>query len=163
MRERPGRARPEARRLSASRDLTVARAAARSGAPGGWQTLLFVVVALAAPACRPRVADPAPAPPPPAEAPHAWPRTVAEAVALKLRTMPDGEKATIRGMPRERVQDLYHGFQMLHRADFGLGEGNEALLASCGSVRMPAEECMRVILDALWVALQGHDPSSGHA
>ena len=73
--------------------------------------------------------------------------------------MSEGDKAAIRGMPRDRVQDLYHGFQMLHRADFGLGEGNDALLASCGSVRMPAEECMRVILDALWVALQGHDPS----
>jgi hypothetical protein len=93
------------------------------------------------------------------EAPAAWPRTVAEAVDLKLRTMSEGDKASIRAMPRDRVQDLYHGFQMLHRADFGLGEGNDALLASCGSVRMPAEECMRVILDALWVALQGDDLS----
>lgn len=96
-------------------------------------------------------------PPPSAEASPAWPRTVAEAVDLKLRTMSNADKAAIRGMPRERVQDLYHGFQMLHRADFGLGEGNDALLASCGSVRMPAEECMRVILDALWVALQDPD------
>jgi hypothetical protein len=93
----------------------------------------------------------------------AWPRTVAEAVELKLRTMSDGDKANIRAMPRERVQDLYHGFQMLHRADFGLGEGNDALLESCGSTRMPAEECMRVILDALWLALQGHDPSYDRA
>ena len=68
--------------------------------------------------------------------------------------MSDADKAAIRGMPRERVQDLYHGFQMQYRADFGLGEGNDALLASCGSIQMPAEECMRVILDALWVALQ---------
>ncbi len=71
--------------------------------------------------------------------------------------MSDADKATMRALPRERVQDLYHGFQMLHRAEFGLGDGNEALLASCGSVRMPAEECMRVILDAVWLALQGMD------
>ena len=96
-----------------------------------------------------------------ASAASAWPRTVAEAVELKLRTMSEAEKAAIRGTPRDRVQDMYHGFQMLHRADFGLSEGNDSLLASCGSVRMPAEECMRVILDALWLALQGHDPSQG--
>lgn len=69
--------------------------------------------------------------------------------------MSDAEKASIRQMARDRVQDAYHGFQMMHRADFGLGEGNDDLLASCGSVRMPAEECMRIILDALWLALQG--------
>jgi len=84
-----------------------------------------------------------------------WPRTVAEAVDLELRTMSDGEKAALRAVSRERVQDAYHGFQMMHRAHFGLGEGNDELLASCGSVRMPAEDCMRIILDALWVALQG--------
>ena len=106
-------------------------------------------------ACRP------PAPPPSASTSSGtgvasgWPRTVAEAVELKLRTMSDGEKSALRQTPRDRVQDAYHGFQMLHRADFGLSEGNEQLLASCGSVRMPAEECMRIILDALWVALQG--------
>jgi hypothetical protein len=107
----------------------------------------------AAVACHP------PSPPPSPAAPGAtiesgWPRTVAQAVELKLRTMSDGEKAALRQMPRERVQDAYHGFQMNHRADFGLSEGNDELLASCGSVRMPAEDCMRVILDALWVALQ---------
>ena len=83
-----------------------------------------------------------------------WPRTVAEAVALKLRTMPESEKGSIRQSARDRVQDMYHGFQMLHRADFGLSEGNDELLASCGSLAMPAEECMRIILDAIWVALQ---------
>ncbi len=114
----------------------------------------------AALACRGSAPVPEPAPDPaPAGAAYPWPRTVGEAVELELRTMSEGEKATIRALPRERVQDLYHGFQMMHRADFGLSEGNDALLASCGSVRMPAEECMRVILDALWVALQGHDPS----
>jgi len=102
-----------------------------------------------------RSASPAPAPAIVSEATSGWPRTVAEAVELKLRTMSEADKGSIRGMPRERVQDMYHGFQMLHRADFGLGEGNDALLASCGSVRMTAEECMRIILDALWLALQG--------
>ena len=126
-------------------------------------TVVVAVAMLAAGGCRtrsPRTEPPAGRNSATAEVP-AWPKTVAEAVELKLRTMSDADKAAIRGMPRDRVQDLYHGFQMLHRADFGLSEGNEALLASCGSVRMPAEECMRVILDALWVALQGHDPSSG--
>lgn len=103
-------------------------------------------------ACRP------PAPPTAAVSAAAaapgWPRTVAEAVDLKLRTMSDGEKAALRQTPRDRVQDAYHGFQMMHRADFGLSEGNEQLLASCGSVRITAEECMRIILDALWVAVQ---------
>jgi len=84
-----------------------------------------------------------------------WPRTVADAVDLKLRTMSDAEKSAIRQMARDRVQDAYHGFQMMHRADFGLSEGNDDLLASCGSVRMAAEDCMRIILDALWLALQG--------
>ena len=88
-----------------------------------------------------------------------WPRTVAEAVSLELRTMSDGEKAALRSVSRDRVQDAYHGFQMMHRAHFGLGEGNDELLASCGSVRMTAEDCMRIILDALWVALQGDSPA----
>jgi hypothetical protein len=72
--------------------------------------------------------------------------------------MSASEKATIRDASRERVQDQYHGFQMVHRHDFGLGDGNQALLASCGSVTMPAEECMRIILDRLWVALQEPPP-----
>jgi hypothetical protein len=113
----------------------------------------LAVVSLVALGCR--AATPAPAPAIVPEPMSGWPRTVSEAVDLKLRTMSEADKGSIRGMPRERVQDLYHGFQMLHRADFGLGEGNDALLASCGSVRMPAEDCMRIILDALWLALQG--------
>jgi hypothetical protein len=68
--------------------------------------------------------------------------------------MTPSEKATLREIPRERVQDLYHGFQMSHRSEFGLSDGNEALLRSCGSVTMAAEECMRIILDGLWLALQ---------
>ena len=40
------------------------------------------------------------------QATDAWPRTVAEAVELKLRTMSDGEKANIRAMPRERPPPL---------------------------------------------------------
>ena len=89
-----------------------------------------------------------------------WPRTVAEAVSLELRTMSDAEKAALRSVSRDRVQDAYHGFQMMHRAHFGLGEGNDDLLASCGSVRMTAEDCMRNLLDALWVALQGDSPDT---
>ena len=114
---------------------------------------LVAFVSLVTLGCRSAAPTPAPAIVP--EATSGWPRTVAEAVELKLRTMSEADKGSIRALPRERVQDLYHGFQMMHRADFGLGEGNDALLASCGSVRMPAEECMRVILDALWLALQG--------
>ncbi len=115
---------------------------------------IAVAIVVAPTACRtaPR-AEPLPA----VEA-SPWPRTVAEAVDLKLRTMSEAEKSAIRQVSRDRVQDAYHGFQMMHRADFGLGEGNDDLLASCGSVRMPAEECMRIILDALWFALQGSGP-----
>jgi hypothetical protein len=89
-----------------------------------------------------------------AETAPRWPESVAEAVQLKMRTMSEGEKGAIRAASRDRVQDQYHGFQMQHRADFGLSEGNHALLLSCGSLTMAAEECMRIILDALWVALQ---------
>jgi hypothetical protein len=86
---------------------------------------------------------------------------VADAVDLRLGSMSDAEKATLRQTPRDRVQDHYHGFQMLARADFGLSDGNEALLRSCGSSTMAAEECMRIILDALWLALQ--PPAPVHA
>ena len=128
------------------------------GVAAGARAPAVAVLLLAAVGCSAATRAPEPAPAPATTFPG-WPRTVAEAVDLKLRTMSDGDKSAIRGVPRERVQDLYHGFQMLHRADFGLSEGNDALLASCGSVRMPAEDCMRIILDALWLALQGHDPS----
>ena len=116
----------------------------------------LVLAALLGLACR--APAPAPAVSPPAAPP--WPRTVAEAVEMRLRSMSEADKGALRGVSRDRVQDMYHGFQMLHRAEFGLSEGNDALLASCGSVRMPAEECMRIILDALWVALQGTGRSS---
>ncbi len=116
--------------------------------------IVAVVIAAGGSACR---TAPRPEPPSAVEA-TVWPRTVAEAVDLKLRTMSEAEKSAIRQVSRDRVQDAYHGFQMMHRADFGLGEGNDDLLASCGSVRMPAEECMRIILDALWFALQGSGP-----
>ena len=68
--------------------------------------------------------------------------------------MPESEKASIRQLSHDRVQDTYHGFQMQHRADFGLSDGNDALLASCGSLSMTTEDCMRIILDAIWAALQ---------
>ena len=116
--------------------------------------VIALAIAVAPTACR---TAPRPEPLSATEA-TPWPRTVAEAVDLKLRTMSEAEKSAIRQASRERVQDAYHGFQMMHRADFGLGEGNDDLLASCGSVRMPAEECMRIILDALWLALQGSGP-----
>jgi hypothetical protein len=42
---------------------------------------------------------------------------------------------------------------MTARHDFGLSSGNPELLRSCGSETMVLEECLLVILDAVWLDL----------
>ena len=82
-----------------------------------------------------------------------FPRTVAQAVDQALAKMTAGEKERIRIMRREDVPTLLHGFQMTARHEYGLSAGNPELLKSCGSETMVLEDCLLVILDAVWLAL----------
>jgi hypothetical protein len=63
------------------------------------------------------------------------------------------EKSQLKAMRRDEVGNLLHGFQMTARHDFGLSSGNPELLRSCGSETMVLEECLLVILDAVWLEL----------
>jgi hypothetical protein len=85
----------------------------------------------------------------------AYPRTVAEAVTSALSKMSDTQKSQLRRMRRDEVPGMLHGFQMSARHDLGLSssEGNAALLRSCGSATMVLEECLLVVLDAMWLEL----------
>jgi hypothetical protein len=80
---------------------------------------------------------------------------VAEAVAFTLAKMSASQKDQFRRMRRNEVPGLLHGFQMTARHEFGLAgsEGNAALLRSCGSETMVLEDCLLVVLDAIWVEL----------
>jgi hypothetical protein len=84
-----------------------------------------------------------------------YPRSVAEAVAWSLARMSPSQKEQIRVMRREDVRGMLHGFQMSARHDFGLasGSGNPELRRSCGSETMVLEDCLVVVLEAIWLEL----------
>lgn len=124
-----------------------------------WYVLL-VLPGIAVGCVRPPKAAENPSPAPAATARDSagverYPQTVAEAVAMTLAKMSKAEKDELRAVPRKDLPQLLHGFQMTKRHEYGLSRDNLALLQSCGSQTTVLEECLLVILDAIWLALQG--------
>lgn len=84
------------------------------------------------------------------------PTIVEEAVALLMGRLSDEEKAFVRSLPEgELASRLHFTLGMAIRNDFGLWGGNKALLRSCGSETMSADDASSVIIKALWRRLKG--------
>ena len=103
------------------------------------------------------VVAPSPPPSPPADA--RWPVTCDEAAALAVSKMGPELEQRVRSLEKDQLIILHDSWGMGIRNEFGLWEGNRALLASCsaGSSDVPAEPdpVARVIMKRAWEMLHG--------
>ncbi len=110
--------------------------------------ILLVALALSGVACH--------QPPPPATTPDAvraaWPKTVDQAVTRLLANMNDADQARIRDTKKDDLVLFHHGWGTGIRNDFGLWQGNTALLADCHASH--PDDASMVIIEAVWQKLQ---------
>jgi hypothetical protein len=84
-----------------------------------------------------------------------WPKTVEEAVERIVSQMDAESKARLRAVPRADLAQFHLTWGMGIRNGFGLHKRNAALLQSCGSQDMRAEDCSMIIMQHVWDRL--HD------
>jgi hypothetical protein len=85
-----------------------------------------------------------------------WPATVDVAVGVLLRLLPDGELERITNMEKEDLSIMHSGLGLWIREDFGLLQGNQALIESAGGTN--ADDASAVIIEALWQRLKENVP-----
>lgn len=82
---------------------------------------------------------------PPKRRRHHYPKTVVEAVEALGRDINDTDKAHIRDLAKHNeLKKLHHGFETFVINEFGLHDGNDALIANTGESL--AEEAALVII-----------------
>jgi len=81
-----------------------------------------------------------------------WPATVDEAAERIISGMSDEDKALVRSTKRDDLLMFHHGWGTGIRNDFGLWQGNTALLESCGPIH--PDGCSMVIIERVWERLQ---------
>jgi hypothetical protein len=84
----------------------------------------------------------------PKVSPQEWPKTLEEATSQLIEKMTDTDKETVRETPREDLIVFHMGWGMAIRNGFGLWQGNDALLESCG-VQHP-DDASGVIIESVW-------------
>jgi Domain of unknown function (DUF6794) len=82
----------------------------------------------------------------------AWPKTLEEAADVILSRLGKKDKRILRGTKREDLIQYHHGWGTGIRNEFGLWQGNEALLESCGCVH--PDDCSMKIMELVWEKLQ---------
>jgi hypothetical protein len=82
----------------------------------------------------------------------AWPRTIREAVDRLLAVLSEEDKAEIRAYQKPELIHHHFGLGAYIRNNFGLWQGNQALLVDCGAAS--ADSASTIIFEALWVRLQ---------
>lgn len=82
-----------------------------------------------------------------------WPTTIDEAVDALLRLTPVEAKNEIAEMDEDKLHWLHFGFGMYIRNNFGLWQGNNALLQSCE----PAEYSQLSAIDRIRLNLRIHN------
>ena len=90
-----------------------------------------------------------------------WPRTVEEATARLLAVMSDKDKELVRKTAEEDLIGFHHGWGMGIRNDFGLWQGNDALLKSCGEQH--PDDASMVIIRSVWKELRKNQGSEQSA
>ena len=79
-----------------------------------------------------------------------WPTTVAGAVRVLLSFLTKRDKLALQRLKEKDLAVVHIGVGMFIREEFGLWEGNRALLKACGSTSMHPEDASMVIMKALW-------------
>lgn len=86
--------------------------------------------------------------------PGEWPTTIEAAVALELEQLSRNSMETLRAMPAEELGNFWVGWGTEIRERQGVARGNNALLeAACGKGCHP-DQAAKVIMKAVWAALQ---------
>jgi hypothetical protein len=83
-----------------------------------------------------------------------WPTTIEEAVGVLLLRLSDANADTVRNTAEADLSVLDFRLGAAIRCEFGLWDGNTALLAACGSFDMHPDSASAVIIRALWECLR---------
>ena len=81
----------------------------------------------------------------------AWPKTLDEAVKICLLTMTDREKSVLKNTLEENLIMFHLSLAKNIREQFGMWDGNVALLESCGASN--PDDASMVIVEAVWKEL----------
>lgn len=84
-----------------------------------------------------------------------YPQNLDEAISHLLLTLDEQQKRQLTAMSEQSVEGLNYGLGARIRRDFGLWQGNPALMRSCGEYN--PEDTSMVIIRATWAALQSLD------
>lgn len=83
-----------------------------------------------------------------------WPKTVDEAVKICFLTLTPREKEGMKNTPEENLIMSHFGWAVNLRNEFGLWEGNEELIHSCGATN-PDDASMAIIRE-VWMELNNN-------
>ncbi|MHC4405608.1 MAG: DUF6794 domain-containing protein [Planctomycetota bacterium] len=86
-----------------------------------------------------------------------WPRTVEAATTRLLAILSDKDKEVVRNTAEEDLIGFHHGWGMGIRNEFGLWQGNDALLKSCG--KQHPDDASMVIIRSVWRELRENQSS----
>ncbi len=89
-----------------------------------------------------------------AQSSNQWPTTLDEAVEILIEELDEQAKIQITQTMEESLAKYHHGWGTGIRNEFGLRQGNNRLLASCGSERMSADKASSVIIHSVWEKLR---------
>jgi hypothetical protein len=81
-----------------------------------------------------------------------WPKTLEEAADLILSRLRDKDKTVLRNTKKDDLIMYHHGWGMGIRNEFGLWQGNQALLKSCGCSH--PDDCSMRIMERVWEKLR---------
>ncbi len=76
-----------------------------------------------------------------------WPLTIDDAVERVIASMSENEKSQLRNSQEKRLIDFHFGLGWAIRNEFGLYEGNDALLKACARSRFNTFECLMFMND----------------
>ncbi len=86
------------------------------------------------------------------------PKTVDESITRLMDELPLKDKVYIASLSREELTLIYPLFQSRIGQEYGLYSGNRKLIQSCRAVSgnddLAADQCMTLIIEALWRQLQ---------
>lgn len=81
-----------------------------------------------------------------------WPRSLEGAVQSALSSMSDKHKKIVKDSNKKNLKNFHTSLGKKIRNEFGLWEGNDELLISCGTLN--PDNASMVIIRAIWKALQ---------
>ena len=86
------------------------------------------------------------------------PKTVEESITRLMDELPLKYKVYIASLSREELTLIYPSFKSRIGQEYGLYSGNRKLIQSCRAVSgnddLAADQCMALIIEALWRQLQ---------